>query len=182
MEENKGVPGESGLPVEEALKTAENARNMAQEKRCPNCGEVASLHSIWQGDLVCPAPAISLPPVTVEAFTPGLRREVNGARKLPPAPWPPAPAPARKAYTDPHLRELADDEIPEALRDLHDFMIKLSGRPLADLGLDGAVIVDAQGNDVGPLMGFAVEEGESMRDAILRTIGDGNSLVIRRAS
>jgi hypothetical protein len=72
MDENKELSRETAPPVEEALKSAGNARNVASDELCGECGLPRSLHK-WVPDgtsevvgaLVCPAPAISLPPVEV---------------------------------------------------------------------------------------------------------------------
>jgi hypothetical protein len=64
------------LSISEALRRLRNAEKVAPDAVCPRCGEPWGLHSRRRHSLgyedgrgpqdVCPAPAVSLPPVTVE--------------------------------------------------------------------------------------------------------------------
>jgi hypothetical protein len=54
------------------------------------------------------------------------------------------------------------------------------GKPLEELGLDGALIVDGEGFVVGPLLGFLVIPGKTIRESLLADLPDGYSIVIRK--
>lgn len=54
--------------------------------------------------------------------------------------------------------------------------LEMEGRPLADIGLEGLEVVDGDGRVVGQLEGFAVFAGETMKQAIERSLPPGCTL------
>jgi hypothetical protein len=61
-------------------------------------------------------------------------------------------------------------------------VITVTGRSLVELGLDGALIVDADGFVVGPLLGFLGIPGKTIRESLLADLPEGYSIVIRNSS
>ena len=57
--------------------------------------------------------------------------------------------------------------------------IRVGGQPLSDLGLDGAVVIDAEtGENLGPLEGFVWPVGKSLSEALRDALGPGRTIQI----
>lgn len=57
-----------------------------------------------------------------------------------------------------------------------DLTFTVQGRPLSELGLEDARIIDASGKDIGPLTGFVVWPGQTVEEAIKAALPPGCSL------
>lgn len=61
---------------------------------------------------------------------------------------------------------------------MSDFSFFVEGRPLAEIGLEGAVIRHADGREE-PLAGLALRGGETIADALRRQLPAGAALLFR---
>lgn len=58
-------------------------------------------------------------------------------------------------------------------------MIEVDGRPLSEAGLDGLEYEDADGNR-HPIRGLAILQGETLREALERTLPTGWKVITKR--
>lgn len=56
--------------------------------------------------------------------------------------------------------------------------MKVTGRPLSELGLEDARIIDAEGNDIGPLEGFIALPGKTLEESLKASLPEGCTLSI----
>lgn len=60
--------------------------------------------------------------------------------------------------------------------------MEIEGAPLSEIGLDGAIIVDAKGRDVGPLLGFVCLEGKTISESLEESLPAGCTLRLPRVN
>jgi len=56
--------------------------------------------------------------------------------------------------------------------------MKITGRPLSELGLENARIIDAEGNDAGPLEGFIAYPNKTLEESIRAFLPPGYTVSI----
>ena len=54
--------------------------------------------------------------------------------------------------------------------------VVVNGRPLSDVGLDHAIIIDENGKDVGPVEGFVMLPGKDVCESVMASLPPGYGL------